>query len=49
MADEKKALTEAECPFNHGNGAGKSNRDWWPEQLNLGILHQHSSLSNPMD
>src|SRR5260221_12535967 len=24
-------------------------RDWWPEQLNLGILHQHSSLSNPMD
>jgi catalase-peroxidase len=26
----------------------KSNRDWWPNQLNLNILHQHSSLSNPM-
>ncbi len=29
-------------------GGGTSNRDWWPNQLNLGILHQHSSLSNPM-
>ncbi|MDD2318076.1 MAG: catalase-peroxidase, partial [Desulfobacterales bacterium] len=27
---------------------GRSNRDWWPNQLNLKILHQHSSLSNPM-
>jgi catalase-peroxidase len=30
-------------------GGGTSNRDWWPNQLNLNILHQHSSLSNPMD
>ena len=29
-------------------GGGTSNRDWWPNQLNLGILHQHSNLSNPM-
>jgi len=29
-------------------GGGTSNRDWWPNQLNLGILHQHSPLSNPM-
>jgi catalase-peroxidase len=29
-------------------GGGTSNRDWWPNQLNLSILHQHSSLSNPM-
>jgi catalase-peroxidase len=29
-------------------GGGKSNRDWWPKQLNLQILHQHSSKSNPM-
>jgi catalase-peroxidase len=29
-------------------GGGMSNRDWWPNQLNLGILHQHSALSNPM-
>ncbi|MBV8587161.1 MAG: catalase-peroxidase, partial [Verrucomicrobia bacterium] len=48
MEDEKQTQTEAKCPFHHGNGAGPSNRDWWPEQLNLGILHQHSSLSNPM-
>ncbi|RTL72073.1 MAG: catalase/peroxidase HPI [Hyphomicrobiales bacterium] len=41
MADEKK------CPFAHG-GRGPGNRDWWPNQLNLGILHQHSQLSNPM-
>ena len=30
------------------SGSGTSNRDWWPNQLNLKILHQHSSLSNPM-
>ena len=29
-------------------GGGTSNQDWWPSQLNLGILHQHSPLSNPM-
>ena len=48
MQDEKKTQTESKCPFHHANGVGTSNRDWWPEQLNLGILHQHSSLSNPM-
>ena len=48
MAQEKETQTEAKCPFHHANGAGTSNRDWWPEQLNLGILHQHSSLSNPL-
>jgi len=31
------------------SGAGTSNRDWWPNQLNLRILHQHSQKSNPMD
>ena len=30
-------------------GSGTSNRDWWPKQLNLKILHQHSAMSNPMD
>jgi catalase-peroxidase len=39
----------SECPVPHGAGGGTSNRDWWPNQLNLKILHQHSSLSNPMD
>ncbi|MEM6348544.1 MAG: catalase/peroxidase HPI [Bacteroidota bacterium] len=42
------------CPFTGGSvkksaGGGTSNRDWWPNQLNLGILRQHSNLSNPMD
>jgi catalase-peroxidase len=41
--------TEAKCPFVHSAGAGPSLRDWWPNQLNLKILHQHSSLSDPMD
>jgi catalase-peroxidase len=44
---------ELKCPFsggllNHTTAAAKGNRDWWPQQLNLAILHQHSSLSNPM-
>jgi len=46
--------TESKCPFNHGeitqpSGGGTSNRDWWPNQLNLRILHQHSAKSDPMD
>ena len=39
---------EAKCPFNHAAGSGTTNRDWWPDQLNLKILHQQSSLSDPM-
>jgi catalase-peroxidase len=37
-----------QCPFTGGTRA-YANRDWWPNQLNIQILHQHSSLSNPMD
>ncbi|WP_026240592.1 catalase/peroxidase HPI [Thiobacillus thioparus] len=37
------------CPFHHKAGSGMSNRDWWPNQLPLEILHQHSPQSNPMD
>ncbi|HSX65641.1 MAG TPA: catalase/peroxidase HPI, partial [Pseudoxanthomonas sp.] len=40
--------TEAKCPFNHAAGGGTSNRDWWPNQLRVDLLHQHSSKSNPM-
>jgi catalase-peroxidase len=36
------------CPFNHTAGAGTANHDWWPNQLKLNILHQHSPQSNPM-
>ncbi len=39
----------SKCPFNHAAGGGTTNRDWWPNQLQLDILHQHSNLSNPMD
>jgi catalase-peroxidase len=39
---------EAKCPFNHAAGGGTTNRDWWPNQLNLKILHQQSALSDPM-
>jgi catalase-peroxidase len=41
---------ESKCPFNHAAaGGGTTNRDWWPNQLNLKILHQNSPLSDPMD
>jgi len=41
--------TESKCPFNHAAGSGAAPRDWWPNQLKLNILHQHSPLSDPMD
>jgi catalase-peroxidase len=40
--------TEAKCPLHHTSGSGTSNRDWWPNQLRLEILRQHSELSDPM-
>jgi len=44
MSEESKGS----CPFHHTAGGGTSNRDWWPNQLRLDLLHQHSSKSNPM-
>ncbi len=51
--DESEATNVSKCPFSGGHsrpvaGAGARNRDWWPNQLNLSILRQHSPLSNPM-
>ncbi len=48
------STNESKCPFPHGQmkqtaGNGTSNKDWWPNRLNLGILRQHSELSDPMD
>ena len=47
--------TESKCPFPHGTahhtmagGGGRGNRDWWPNQLNLDMLHQRSEKSDPM-
>ncbi|MCW3088686.1 MAG: katG [Sediminibacterium sp.] len=51
---EKESNDISKCPFHNGSmkhnagGGGTRNRDWWPNQLKLNILRQHSSLSNPM-
>jgi catalase-peroxidase len=49
----KYMATESKCPVVHGArteaGAAPSNETWWPNQLNLNILHQNSPLSDPMD
>ncbi len=52
-SNKKEGASEGKCPFTGGQpkqtaGAGTRNRDWWPDQLPLNILRQHSSLSNPM-
>ena len=55
--EDSKASTNghvSKCPFHTGSlkqtgGTGTRNRDWWPNQLKLNILRQHSTLSNPMD
>ncbi len=52
---EGNANDISKCPFHNGamksnvGGSGTRNRDWWPKQLKLNILRQHSNLSNPMD
>jgi len=51
---EQNVLPEAKCPVAHGSrrhtvAGAPTNAGWWPNQLNLKILHQHSSLSDPMD
>ncbi|MGH2875917.1 MAG: catalase/peroxidase HPI, partial [Solirubrobacteraceae bacterium] len=40
--------SEGQCPVVHTGNGGWSNRDWWPNQLNLTLLHHHSPLANPM-
>jgi len=52
MAQDIK--NEGKCPVMHGSltsnsSGGTSNKDWWPNQLNLSILHQHDKKSDPMD
>lgn len=52
--DAKDTANTGKCPVMHGSATsnqsrGPSNRDWWPNQLNLSILHQHDRKSNPMD
>jgi len=52
---DQNEMSGAKCPFNHGSltgrksaGAGTVNRDWWPNELKVGILRQNSELSDPM-
>ena len=45
---EQTNPTEAKCPVAHGSRRAHTNADWWPNQLNLKALHQHSLLSDPM-
>ena len=53
MANDSNDISK--CPFHNGSmksnvgGGGTKNRDWWPNQLRVNILRQHSALSNPMD
>jgi catalase-peroxidase len=47
-AKEKNTTTEAKCPVAHGARHSHANVDWWPNQLNLKVLHQHSPKSDPM-
>lgn len=52
---ENNTNDTSKCPFHNGSmknttgGGGTKNRDWWPDQLRLNMLRQHSDLSNPMD
>lgn len=55
MSEAQKSGDIGKCPFHNGTikkhnagGEGTTNQDWWPNQLKLGILRQHSSLSDPM-
>jgi catalase-peroxidase len=47
-AKEKNTATESKCPVAHGAGKSYTNVDWWPNQVNLKVLHQHSPLADPM-
>ncbi len=40
--------TESQCPFHHAAGGGTTNQDWWPNQLRVDLLNQHSNKSNPL-
>jgi len=49
MSDKTaSADSQGQCPFHHASGAGTRNRDWWPNQLQVELLNQHSAKSDPM-
>lgn len=50
--DTHNTLSTGKCPFHQGHdrsaGAGTASRDWWPNQLRVDLLNQHSNRSNPL-
>ena len=50
MDNKKDVSSSGTCPVMHGGAtsSGMSNMDWWPKALNLDILHQHDTKTNPM-
>ena len=48
MSSTSNDATEAKCPVHRAPGTGQTNREWWPNQLRLDLLHQHSNKSDPM-
>ncbi|MEM9026026.1 MAG: catalase/peroxidase HPI [Verrucomicrobiota bacterium] len=52
MSESSSPVGEGKCPFMHGKSSTakhrQGNRDWWPKQLNLNVLRQHSNLADPM-
>ncbi|WP_413729902.1 catalase/peroxidase HPI [Sodalis sp. RH22] len=54
IVEAEREASESKCPFHEGNsnkasGGGTHNRDWWPNQLRVDLLNQHSTRSNPLD
>jgi catalase-peroxidase len=47
-AKDKSTTTDAKCPIAHGAHKSHTNADWWPNQVNVNVLHQHSPKSDPM-
>src|SRR5262245_2794008 len=48
MSTVTLTTTESKRPIKHTAGEGTTNRDWWPDELRVDLLHQHSSKSNPL-
>ena len=44
----KDAASASKCPVAHGGPRGRRNRDWWPDALDISVLHRNSALSDPM-
>ena len=48
ISSQEDAAPAGKCPVNHGKPTGVQNRDWWPNQLDISVLHQHAPQANPL-